>query len=221
LEAIGAGIRRDPEVGDDRKEEAEAATDGSDGETPKVRLLRSVLVASSKPKPELPTYDGSLSVEVLLDWINELDKYFECEEVNEDHRVRFAATKLKGHTALWWDSVQTERRRLNKLPIKTWSRMVAKLKGKFLPKDYQITLHRQVQNLKQKGMTVREYTEEFYRVNLRASYTEDTTEKKSRYINGLRLEILDETSIFVSKNIEEAYQSAMKAEEKITRRQDA
>ena len=28
-------------------------------------------------------------------------------------------------------------------------------------------------------MTVKEYTEEFYRVNLRASYTDDTPEKNS------------------------------------------
>lgn len=103
------------------------------------------------------------------------------------------------------------------MSIKKWSRMVAKLKGRFLPKDYQIALHRQVQNLKQKGMTVREYIEEFYWVSLRAGYTEDTPEKTTRYVNGLRLEILDESSILSPKNIEEAYQSAMKAEEKIAR----
>ena len=156
-----------------------------------------------------------------MDWISEMDKYFECEEVNEDHRVRFVVTKLKGHTSLWWDSVQTERKRLNKMPIKTWSRMVAKLKGRFLPKDYQIALHRQVQNLRQKLMTVREYTEELYRVNLRDGYTKDTVERTARYVNGLRLEILDEISILSLKNTEEAYQSAMKAEEKITKRQNA
>ena len=44
-------------------------------------------------------------------------------------------------------------------------------------------------------MTVKEYTEEFYRVNLRAGYTDDTPEKTARYVNGLRLEILDEISI--------------------------
>ena len=136
MEVVEAGRRRDLEVGDDNEEEAEATTDGSDGEGLEMRLLRSVLVASSKPKPELPNYDRSLSIEVLLDWISELDKYFKCEDVSEDHRVKFVATKLKGHVALWWNSVQTERRILNKFLIKTWSRMVAKLKGRFLPKDY-------------------------------------------------------------------------------------
>ena len=46
--------------------------------------------------------------------------------------------------------------------IKSWDRMVVKMKGKFLPKDYQLTLYRQAQNLKQKMMTMREYIEEFY-----------------------------------------------------------
>eukprot|EP00253_Pinus_taeda_P034758 PITA_34758 len=69
-------------------------------------------------------------------------------------------------------------------------------------------------------MIVREYTEEFYRVNLRAGYIEDTTEKTARYVNGLRLEILDEISILSPTNIEEAYKSAMKAGEKITRRKN-
>jgi len=70
-----------------------------------MRLLRLVLLASSKSKPELANYDDILSTEVLLDWISELDKYFECEEVSEYCRVKFAMTKLKGHAALWWDNV--------------------------------------------------------------------------------------------------------------------
>ena len=61
--------------------------------------------ASSKPRLELSNYDGSLSTKALLGWISELDKYFEYEEINEDKRIRFVVTKLKGHVALWWDSV--------------------------------------------------------------------------------------------------------------------
>lgn len=67
LEAVEAGRQRDPELGDDTEEEAVTATDGSDEEAPKLRLLRSVLLASSKPKTEISNYDGSLSADVLLD----------------------------------------------------------------------------------------------------------------------------------------------------------
>eukprot|EP00253_Pinus_taeda_P023971 PITA_23971 len=221
LEALEAGRRRDLELGDVSEEEVEVAADGAEGDSPEVKLLKSVLSSTSKPKPELPTYDGSLSIDVVLDWISEMDKYFECEEISEDYRVKFAATKLEGHATLWWDSVQNERKRLNKPPIKTWTRMVAKLKGRFLPRDYQIALHRQVQNLRQRGLTLKEYMEEFYQGNLRAGYIEDTPERTARYVNGLRMEILDEISILSPNNTEEAYQSAVKAEEKLNRRQNA
>lgn len=75
-----------------------------------------------------------------------------------------------------------------------------------------------MQNLKQKGMTVREYIEELYRVNLRVGYTKFTREMTTKYVNVLRLEFLDEISILSPNNIKEAYQSATKAEEKITRK---
>lgn len=76
--------------------------------------------------------------EELLDWIGALDNYFEYEDVPEDQRVKLAKTKLKGHTLLWWDYVQSERRKKRKPKITSWDRMVAKLKGKFLPNDYTI-----------------------------------------------------------------------------------
>jgi biotin operon repressor len=50
--------------------------------------------------------------------------------------------------------------------------MVAKLKAKFMPKDYPINLFKKMQNLRQKGMTVKEYTKEFYKLNIRARQRE-------------------------------------------------
>lgn len=216
LEAVEAGGRR--KAGDEDVAEPE---DELEGVTPEFRLLKSVLLSSHKPKHELSTYDGSLSADVLLDWLSEVNKYFEFEETSEDKQVKFAATKLKGHASLWWDNIQAERRRLNKQPIKKWSRMEAKLKEKFLPKDYQVILYRQVQNLKQRGMTVKEFTEEFYKLNLRAGYVEDTPEKTTRFVNGLRGEILDEIGILSPRTLDEAYQFALKVEEKINRKQNA
>jgi biotin operon repressor len=67
--------------------------------------------------------------------------------------------------------------------------MVAKLKDKFMQKYYQINLSRKMQNLREKGMIVKEYTEDFYRLNIRTRQREREEEKFSRYINGLRYEI--------------------------------
>jgi hypothetical protein len=67
--------------------------------------------------------------------------------------------RLKGHATLLWDELQADRRRKGKAKIKSWDRLVANLKDKFIPKDYQLNLFRRLQNLRQKGLSVKEYTE--------------------------------------------------------------
>jgi hypothetical protein len=44
-------------------------------------------------------------------------------------------------------------------------------------------------------MTVKEYTEEFYKLNIRAGHRESDDEKVSKYMNGLRYDIQDEMSM--------------------------
>ena len=70
-------------------------------------------------------------------------------------------------------------------------------------------------------MTIREYTEEFYKVNMRARYVEDTLEKTTRYINGLRMKIQDEIGMLSPCTMEESYQCALKEKEKIPRKQNS
>ena len=96
--------------------------------------------------------------------------------------------------------------------------MVARMRAKFFPKDYKLILYRQVQNLRKILLTVREYTKEFYKVNLRAGYAEESVEKDSRYVNGLRMYIQEEIIIISPRTMEEEYQCTLRAEEKITRK---
>jgi hypothetical protein len=108
-----------------------------------------------------------------------MDKYFDYEEVDDEKKVKHDVTRLKGHATLWWDELQADKRSKGKHKNKRWDRMVAKLKAKFIPKDYQINLFRRLQNLRQKGLTVKEYTEEFYRLNIRVGHRESDEEKVS------------------------------------------
>ena len=107
-------------------------------------------------------YEGNLDVEELLDWIKSLDKYFDYEYIEDEKKVKHVVTILKGHATLWWDKLQDDRRSKGKKNIKKWDRMVAKLKAKFIPKDYQINLFKRLKNLRHKGLLVKEYSEEFY-----------------------------------------------------------
>jgi hypothetical protein len=112
------------------------------------RFIKAIAQMSSKTKMDIPAYKGSLDAEELLDWIRALDTYFDYEDIEEDKKVRHVVTKLKGHATLLWDEFQADRCYKGKQKIKSWDRMIAKMKEKFIPRDYQITLFRRMQNLR-------------------------------------------------------------------------
>ena len=91
--------------------------------------------------------------------------------------------------------------------------MVKRVKKKFLPVDYQVIFLRKIHNLKQKDMIVKEYTEEFYTLDIRSRHVDDDVEKIARYINGLRSRIQDEISFVKLESMEEAHQYALKSGE--------
>ena len=127
--------------------------------------------------------------------------------------MKIVVTKLKGHASLWWEHLQIDRQRKGKKKIKTWEKMVNKIKKKFLPAHYQVNLLRRMQNLKQKDMSVKDYIEELYRLNIRTRHVDDEVEKIVRYLNGLRFGIQDEISFVKLESVEEAYQYVLKAKE--------
>ena len=68
-------------------------------------MLKTVIGASMRPRCEVPTYQGSLEPNELLDWINEIDKFFDYDETGEETKVKFTVTRLKGHASLWWNGM--------------------------------------------------------------------------------------------------------------------
>jgi hypothetical protein len=103
-------------------------------------LFRVVVRIGSKEKMDILIYEGNLDVEELLDWFRALDKYFDHENIEEDKKVKYVITRLKGNATLWWDELQADRSSKGNKIIKSWDRMVAKMKSKFIPRDYQINL---------------------------------------------------------------------------------
>jgi hypothetical protein len=86
LEAMEAARQCDSETGDvsDSEEESPAGGEEPAEESAEVRLSRSVFGSGSRPRTEIPTDNGSLEPEELIDWINSLDKYFDYEDMDED-----------------------------------------------------------------------------------------------------------------------------------------
>jgi hypothetical protein len=148
LDALETSIHHE-HTGDTSDEEILEEEEETIVETPEVRVLRSIFGVGSNSRAYLPFFGGSLNPEESIDWINAMNKHFNFSKVKEDKQVRFVVTRLRGHASLWWDGVQEERILKNKARINSWSRMTAKLRGKRLPKDYQLILFRKMKNLKQ------------------------------------------------------------------------
>ena len=60
-----------------------------------------------------------------------MEKLFELEQFGDPRRVRFASMKLRSHASLWWDKLWLNIECSGSAKIKTWDRMVSKMKHKF------------------------------------------------------------------------------------------
>ena len=88
-------------------------------------------------KVELPSFNGNVSIEEYLDWVSEVEKFFDYIGTADDKQVCLVAYKLKGGASAWWDRVQLNRTHEQKLPIRSWRRMKRLMADQFLPLDYQ------------------------------------------------------------------------------------
>ena len=52
-------------------------------------------------KIEISSFSGNLDIERFLDWVYEVEKFFDY--VPEKKHVKFVAYKLKGGEATWWE----------------------------------------------------------------------------------------------------------------------
>ena len=71
---------------------------------------------------ELPTFNGQLHIEELLDWLNEVERFFDYMEIPDDKKVKLVAYKLKEGTSAWWEQEQMSRVHMGKTQIRSWWR---------------------------------------------------------------------------------------------------
>ena len=121
-----------------------------------------------KLKVDIPFFSGNLNAEDFINWIPDIDKFFDYIEVPEEKRVRLVVCRLKGGASAWWERLQNRRIHEEKQPVMTWFRMKQLLKRDFIPSDHEQLLFQQYQVCHQGVRSVvHEYPIDFMRVTER------------------------------------------------------
>ena len=63
-------------------------------------IFKAITKIGKRPKFNVPTFLGNLNPKELIDWINELEEYFEYEEIEDLNRIKFVKGKLKGRAKI-------------------------------------------------------------------------------------------------------------------------
>lgn len=71
-------------------------------------------------KTELPSYDGKLTNEVFLDWLDLVEGFLDYMGAEEENKIKFVKYKLNKVVLTYLKKLQSERVAEGKRSIKTW-----------------------------------------------------------------------------------------------------
>ena len=98
--------------------------------------------------------------------------------------MKLVAIKLRRNASFWWENLKKLREREDKRKITTWDKMKKELKRKYLPIDYKQEIYHKLHNLKQKELSVDEYTAAFDHLMMQRELVEPEEQSIARYIGG-------------------------------------
>ncbi|ONH94794.1 hypothetical protein PRUPE_7G030900 [Prunus persica] len=137
-------------------------------------------------KADIPYFNGHLQIEDFLDWLVEVECFFEIMEVLETKMVK-TAFHLNGSAAQL-------------------------MMGRFLHADYEQYLYRLYHNCHQGNQTVSEYMDEFLHLAKRNNLEETDGQMVSWYITWLRSSLHEKIGLQILWTVHKAQSMALKAE---------
>ncbi|VFQ71309.1 unnamed protein product [Cuscuta campestris] len=172
--------------------------------------------SSTDFKVETPTFDGKDDPDDFIDWLETIERVFDYTEVSKDKKVKLVALKFRSYASTWWTNTTTKCKREGKAAVKTWAKMRALLKKKFIPTDYIRENFARLQHLRQGNRSVEEYNREFEELLMRCDLQENDSQTFVRYLFGLNTQIANTVEQQTFENLEELTKLALKVIQKGT-----
>ena len=86
--------------------------------------------------------------------------------------MKLVAIKMHKNTSFWWENLKRQREQDGKKKIETWENMKKELKRKYLPFHYRQDIFLKIPNLKQRNLTMEEYSAEFENLMIKGDLQE-------------------------------------------------
>ena len=166
----------------------------------------------SKEKIEAPTFDGCLNPWVFIDWLHQMEKFFDCYHWAKNKKVRYARMKLIGKANLFWEDLEDTLRRRHEPSITDWLEMKDALSRNYLPPTYRSSLLKEWDRLKQGIALVAKYIEKFKEFKRQIRIVEEEVVTLNRFKKGLNTNLPGEIITQGVTTLREAYDLARNCE---------
>ena len=118
--------------------------------------------------------------------------------------VEYAETRLGGQAKIFWENECLAAERRGR-PIVTWTEMAQKLRAKYVPRQYQMTLFLAWLDIRQGRLSTTEYIEAIEECRMRCRFVEDPRVVIGIFIHGLRPCLRNEVLKCNPSEVDEAY----------------
>ena len=85
---------------------------------------------------KIPFFDGDMCMMDFVDWLLDLEEYFNFWKICDEEKVKLASNKLDDAAEEWWEDIQIDRKRRGKHPICSCQRMKRVIIDLWFPNDY-------------------------------------------------------------------------------------
>lgn len=107
-----------------------------------VNALKSMERRTMDQKSNLPIFSEKMDVNGLMGWIESLNNFFECKDIDDNQKMKIAKSKMQGAALPWWNFVQGERVKEGRGIITSWKKIIVEIEGVYVAKDYEFQLHK-------------------------------------------------------------------------------